>query len=174
MGLATLEPGYESHYEGRPAIYPVLTVGAIAAERRHPDGRWDIALRGLSRVELVDELPPNEPFRLAKVRRLRELERNDDRVGAENLRSAVVQVANHLPALWPQLSPQLASAKTPGLLADIVAATFVESSSLRRELLDELVISKRLDRLQDYLAKVLLDLAMRSRSESATSRESLN
>jgi hypothetical protein len=60
------------------------------------------------------------------------------------------------------------------LLADIVAATFVESSSLRRELLDELVISKRLDRLQDYLAKVLLDLAMRSRSESATSRESLN
>ena len=174
MGLATLEPGYESHYEGRPAIYPVLTVGAIAAERRHPDGRWDIALRGLSRVELVDELPPNEPFRLAKVRRRRELERNDDRVGAENLRSAVVQVANHLPALWPQLSPQLVSAKTPGLLADIVAATFVESSSLRRELLDELVISKRLDRLQDYLAKVLLDLAMRSRSESATSRESLN
>lgn len=174
MALATLEPGYEGQYEGRPAIHPVMTVGAIAAERRHPDGRWDIALRGLSRVELIDELPPSEPFRLGKARRLRELERNDDRLGAERLRSAVIQVANQLPALWPQLSPQLVSAKTPGLLADVVAGTFVESSAIRRELLEELTVSRRLDMLQDYLAKVILDLAMRARSENDSSREPLN
>jgi hypothetical protein len=154
-------------------MHRVMTVGAIAAERRHPDGRWDIVLRGLSRVELVEELAPTEPFRVAKVRRLRELERPEDRVGAEHLRSAVVQVANQLPALWPQLSPQLVSAKSPGLLADVVAGTFIESPFLRRELLEEPVVGRRLETLQGHMGKVLLDLAMRARSEGP-SKEPLN
>jgi len=174
MALGTLMPGYEGNYEGRPPIHPILTVGAIAAERRHPDGRWDIALRGVSRVELIDELPPTEPFRMIRARKVRELERNSDRAAGENLRSAVVQVANQIPALWPQLSPQLVSARAPGQLADVVAGTFIESHGLRRGLLDELSVSKRLDILQEALAQILLDLALRQRSDSNRSGEQLN
>ncbi len=174
VALGTLLPGYEGNYEGRPPIHPILTVGAIAAERRHPDGRWDIALRGVSRVELIDELPPTEPFRMIRARKVRELERNSDRAAGENLRSAVVQVANQIPALWPQLSPQLVSARAPGQLADVVAGTFIESHGLRRSLLDELSVSKRLDTLQEALAQILLDLALRARSDSSRSGEQLN
>jgi hypothetical protein len=174
MALGTLMPGYEGNYEGRPPIHPILTVGAIAAERRHPDGRWDIALRGVSRVELIDELPPTEPFRMIRARKVRELERNSDRAAGENLRSAVVQVANQIPALWPQLSPQLVSARAPGQLADVVAGTFIESHVLRRNLLDELSVSKRLDILQEALAQILLDLALRARSDADRSSEQLN
>lgn len=174
MALGTLMPGYEGNYDGPPPIHPILTVGAIAAERRHPDGRWDIALRGVSRVELIDELPSSEPFRLIRARKVRELERNSDRAAGENLRSAVVQVANRLPALWPQLSPQLVTARSPGQLADIVAGTFIESHGLRRSLLDELSVSRRLDALQEAMAQILLDLALRSRADSDRSAEQLN
>lgn len=166
MALGTLQPGYEGDYEGRPAIFPLLTVGTIAAERRHPDGRWDIALRGLSRVELVEELPPTEPFRLIKVKKAREIERHSDRLAAEHLRSAAIQVANQIPALWPSLSPQLVAARSPGLLADVVAGTFIESPILRRALLDELQVARRIDTLHESLAQILLDLAMRARAES--------
>ena len=174
MALGTLVPGYEADYEGRPPIYPIVTVGVVAAERRLPDGRWDIALRGLSRVELVEEVASNEPFRIIRARKVREIERNDDRLGAERLRSAVVQVANQLPALWPQLSPLLVAARSPGALADVVAGTFLESHEERRKLLDELVVGKRMDALQDALAQVLLDLALRARAENKTNPEPLH
>lgn len=174
MALGTLKPGYEQDYEGRPPIFPILTVGQIAAERRHPDGRWDIALRGLARVELVDEHPPSEPFRLIKVKKVRDLERVSDRLASEHLRSAVIQVANQIPALWPQLSPQLIAARTPGLLADVVAGTFIESPMVRRSLLDELVVAKRIELLQESMAQILLDVALRARSDADRPNEPLN
>jgi Lon protease-like protein len=174
MALGTLKPGYEQDYEGRPPIHPLLTVGSIAAERRHPDGRWDIALRGLMRVELVDEHPASEPFRVIRVKKIREQERATDRLAGENLRSAVIQVANQVPALWPQLSPQLVSARSPGQLADVVAGTFVESPTIRRSLLEELVVGRRIELLQESMAQILLDLALRARSDSERPREPLN
>lgn len=166
MALGTLEPGYEADYDGRPPIHPLLTVGAIAAERRLPDGRWDIALKGLSRIELVEELPPSEPFRVIRARRVREIERREDRAAAETLRSAVIQVTNRLPALWPQLSPQLVSARTPGALADVVAGTFIDKPEERIKLLSELSVGKRIEAVHAHLASVLLDLAMRERDSS--------
>ncbi len=174
MALGTLLPGYEAHYDERPPIHPILTVGSIAAERRLPDGRWDIALKGLARIELVEELPPTEPYRLIRARRVREHERNDDRLAAERLRSAVVQVANRLPALWPQLSPQLLQARTPSALADVVAGTFVDKPEERTKLLAELSVSRRIDAVHDHLAAVLLDLAMRERQSADAAQDDLH
>ena len=174
VALGTLQPGFESQYEDRPPIHPILTVGAIAGERRLPDGRWDIALRGIARIELVDELPPTEPFRLIRARRVREHERNDDRVLAERLRSAVVLVANRLPALWPQLSPQLVAAKSPSLLADVVAGTFVDKPEERLRLLSELGVGRRIDAVLDHLAQILLDLSLRDRADSDAPKPILN
>lgn len=173
MALGTLQPGYEATYEQRPPIHPLLTVGVITADRQLPDGRWDIALKGLSRIELVEELPPTEPFRLIKARRVREIERNDDRLAAEHLRSAVIQVANRLPALWPQLSPLLVGARTPGVLADVVAGTFIDKPEERRRLLGELVVGKRIEHLHDALAQILLDLSLRERAEGDRADEYL-
>jgi uncharacterized protein len=174
IALGTLMPGYEAHYDERPPIHPLLTVGAIAAERRLPDGRWDIALKGLARIELIEELPPSEPYRLIRARRVRELERNDDRLAAERLRSAVVQVANRLPALWPQLSPQLVQARTPSALADIVAGTFVDKPEARLVLLAELSVGRRIEAVHDHLASVLLDLSLRERGTSDAPKEYLH
>ena len=61
QSLRTLAEGADSEgAEGEPAealddapspIHRVVTIGAVAAHRRLPDGRWDIALRGLWRPE---------------------------------------------------------------------------------------------------------------------------
>lgn len=165
MALGSLVTGVNVEGAERPPIYPILSVGTIAAERRLPDGRWDIALRGVCRLELIDELPSSEPFRFIRARRVREHERPDDRVAAERLRGAVVQVANLLPALWPQLSPQLVAANTPSLLTDVVGAMFVEGHDDRRRLLEEAHVGRRVEHLQGVLAGILLDLSVRTRAE---------
>jgi len=177
MALGTLIPGaYSETPDAVPPIYPILSVGTIAADRRLSDGRWDIALNGVCRIELVDDLPSSEPFRFIRARRVRELERPDDRIASELVRSSVVQVANLLPALWAQLSPQLIAATTPSMLADIIAAMFVEGHEDRRRLLEEVHVGKRLEHLQGVLAGILLDLSVRTRAEKGQSddRELLN
>src|SRR4051812_29131191 len=67
LALPTLEPGYEEQYEGRPAVKPVCGVGEIVESHRHPDGRYDLLLRGLGRVRIVEELPPRHPYRLVRA-----------------------------------------------------------------------------------------------------------
>ncbi len=174
MALGTLIPAASDPNETHPPIYPILSVGTIAAERRLPDGRWDIALKGVCRIELLEDLPSSEPFRFIRARRIREIERGDDRIAAERVRGAVVQVANLLPALWPQLSPQLVSATSPSLLADVASAMFVENHDERRRLLEEVHVGRRLEHVQTALAGILLDLAMRARNERGGEAEPAN
>lgn len=174
MALGTLIPNASEANGPYPPIFPILSVGTIAAERRLPDGRWDIALKGVCRIELLEDVPSTEPFRFIRARRVREIERTDDRVTAERVRGAVVQVANLLPALWPQLSPQLVSATTPSLLADVAAAMFVENHDERRRLIEEVHVGRRLEHVQGVLAGILLDLSMRARNERSGEAEPLN
>src|SRR5262249_61215492 len=58
IAMALLRPGWEKDYEGRPPIYSVICVGRIVAEKRLPDGRFNILLRGVSRARVRRELPP--------------------------------------------------------------------------------------------------------------------
>src|SRR5688500_11036016 len=58
LAVARLEPGFESDYEGRPPVFEVCGVGAIESHTQRPDGRFDVALRGLARVRIVEELAP--------------------------------------------------------------------------------------------------------------------
>lgn len=177
MALGTLAEGADSEgAEGEPAealddapspIHRVVTIGAVAAHRRLPDGRWDIALRGLCRAEVVAEASSGEPFRLLQVRRLRERERADDTRLAFELRSAAVQLANLVPALWAQLNPQLLEARGPSALADMMAALFIDDAAARRALIDETRVGARLERVTEAIAGHLLDLAVRAADRGA-------
>jgi Lon protease-like protein len=140
----------------------VVTIGAIAAHRRLPDGRWDVALRGLCRAEIVAEVTRDEPYRVFQLRRLRERERPEDSRLAGELRSAAVQLANVVPALWAQLNPQLLEARTPAALADLMAAMFVDDAAARRALIEETRVAVRLERVIESVAQHLLDLTVRS------------
>jgi Lon protease-like protein len=167
MALGTLVDGgtegeAAADESGAPAIHRVVTIGAVAAQRRLPDGRWDLALRGLCRAEVVDEVASGEPFRLVQVRRLRERERPEDVRLAFELRSAAVQIANVVPPLWPQLNPQLLEARTPAALADLMAALFVDDADTRRALIEETRVGARLGRVTEAIGSHLLDLAVRA------------
>src|SRR5271166_4788446 len=51
--LALLRPGWEADYDGKPAIHPVACIGRVVAEQRLDDGRFNILLRGLSRLRVL-------------------------------------------------------------------------------------------------------------------------
>jgi uncharacterized protein len=66
IGMVTLQPGFESNYEGRPAVYAVGCAGVIEDFEELPDGRYNILLRGLVKFR-IDGEDQSRAYRLAKV-----------------------------------------------------------------------------------------------------------
>ena len=72
IGMATLRPGFEANYEGRPAIYAIGCAGVITEVEELPDGRFNILLRGLVKFRVTGE-DESRPYRLARVDALPEV-----------------------------------------------------------------------------------------------------
>ncbi|MCY4026582.1 MAG: LON peptidase substrate-binding domain-containing protein [Acidobacteria bacterium] len=72
IGMVTLQPGYESEYEGRPPVFAIGCAGRITEVEELPDGRYLIVLRGLVKFRILDE-DRSRPYRLAQVEALPEL-----------------------------------------------------------------------------------------------------
>ena len=66
IGMVLLRPGWESQYEGRPAVYPIGCAGVITHAERLPDGRFNIVLRGMEKFRIVDEQDDRQ-YRMASV-----------------------------------------------------------------------------------------------------------
>ena len=62
-----LRPGWEEDYDDRPAIESVACLGRVVAHQLLPDGRYNLLLRGLSRVRIVEEVADDLPYRSARV-----------------------------------------------------------------------------------------------------------
>src|SRR4051794_23711724 len=66
IGMVLLRPGWESNYEGRPAVYPIGCAGVITHAERLPDGRFNIVLRGMEKFRISEE-EPGRQYRMAQV-----------------------------------------------------------------------------------------------------------
>src|SRR5689334_10689370 len=60
IGMVMLRPGWETHYEQSPEVFPVGCAGFITYADRLPDGRYNIMLRGLERFRIEAERPARE------------------------------------------------------------------------------------------------------------------
>ncbi|PKN55307.1 MAG: ATP-dependent protease [Deltaproteobacteria bacterium HGW-Deltaproteobacteria-14] len=159
IGLAALQPGFEQDYLGRPPIFPVMGLGHITAERRLADGRWNIALRGVCRVEVLEERPPDDPFRVVRARRLDERERRGDQAAADRLRGILLQLMLRLPQVRDELGSLLSEARRPGRLADVAAGLLIDGFPARQRLLEETDVARRLDHLLELLTDLVLATA---------------
>ncbi|HEX9126427.1 MAG TPA: LON peptidase substrate-binding domain-containing protein, partial [Methylomirabilota bacterium] len=52
MAVVGLKPGYESTYDGKPAVYQIAGVGRIVQSERLATGRFNILLKGETRVRI--------------------------------------------------------------------------------------------------------------------------
>jgi len=87
IGMTLLRPGWESDYEGRPAVFEIGCAGRIAHAEERPDGRFDIALQATARFRIVEE-HAGEPYRLATVEEVPEVP--GDPVALADARRAVL------------------------------------------------------------------------------------
>jgi Lon protease-like protein len=111
IGMTLLRPGWEADYEGRPAVYPIGCAGLITFSEQHPDGRYNIVLRGMEKFRITGE-EDSRRYRLAQVEPLVEELTAQDReiVRSERRRLEALIV--------PQPEGTGADPKVPASMAD--------------------------------------------------------
>jgi Lon protease-like protein len=67
IALVLLKPGWEKDYDKRPAIEGVACLGRVIQHERLADGRYNLLVRGIARVRLLEELPADRLYRTARA-----------------------------------------------------------------------------------------------------------
>jgi len=157
IGVPRLKPGFESVPDGRPPLFDVCGVGVVSDSVAHPDGRFDIKLRGLARVRIVEELPSERLYRLVRVSELEDLPSDPALTSAwqRKLISLWSSLAPHLPESVRDLRALTRGAEGAGAYADRLAAAFVGDPEGSQRLLNEPDPAERLRLLVEKLEKVL-------------------
>ena len=68
LAIAMLDDRNAPDPHQRPAIFRTAGLGAVRRAVKFPDGRYNLVLEGVARVDLSDELPPDEVFRRVRGR----------------------------------------------------------------------------------------------------------
>jgi Lon protease-like protein len=169
MAVARLRPGFESQYEGRPAVFDVCGVGFIEHHQERPDGRFDILLRGLCRVRIVEELAPLRPFRQVRAERLADAAAEPALVAAwqRKLGSLWEVLAPHLPEQVRDLRALTRGADDASAYADRLAAAMVADPDASQQLLTEPDPAERLRQLTARVQELVDALSPRAAGGSA-------
>jgi Lon protease-like protein len=112
IGMVLLKPGWQGHYEERPAVYPIGCAGVVTHSEPLADGRFHIILRGVEKFRILSEEPPATSYRIARVDSM-------DESLAEGDRDAVQQARQRLELLLKPTVPQGgAGAQLPSAMSD--------------------------------------------------------
>jgi uncharacterized protein len=158
MAVATLLPGYEAEYQGRPAVRPICGLGELVAHDSLPDGRSNILLRGVTRVRIVEELPPAEEYRVVRYVALADAYQPqfDRERAVRELVLLADQIALKLPSGAETLRQLARSEADAGALTDVLAAALVTEPDERQLLLETLDVTTRVDRVSAEMAAILM------------------
>jgi ATP-dependent Lon protease len=151
IAIARLEPGWEADYEGRPPIASVACLGKIVSEHRLEDGRFNILLLGLRRVEIVREVATPASFRMADVRILHDHVPAQRREVRKRLRQELLDTfRSALPVgkgAKDTIAMLLKKHVPLGVLADLIAFTAELDMSFKQSLLAETDVIGRAEAL---------------------------
>jgi Lon protease-like protein len=89
--LVLLRPGWEESAGEAPAVEPVACLGRVAWHEKLADGRFNLRLRGLARLRIVEEQQTERLYRVARAKMIPELAPADP-AEARDLRRALADL----------------------------------------------------------------------------------
>ena len=149
----------------RPPLKTICGAGIVETWDRYDDGRYDVVVRGLARVRLVEELAPTKLYREFRAEVLEDVLPAGGAPALqgqlEALRQLVYELSTKLPkeSGAPQLAEAVAQMKDPSAIVDLVAAAAVSDPDDRQVVLEEVDVAKRLERVFEEVAGVVLVLS---------------
>ena len=147
IAMAHLLPGWESGYDGRPPVFSVACLGRITTYKRLPDGRYNLLLRGVHRVRIVDELDNGKSFREAKVELLDEFYSQTSGTCHDELERELIESFSSSCPDFSEIKQHLDELRSDGIclgmLTDILSYSLDLNLDVKDQLLAELDVVQR-------------------------------
>jgi len=146
----------------RPAVEPIAGVGEVVMAHELPDGRFNLVVRGHTRVRIDEELASDRPYRLVSATVLPDVpvaDRREVRDAEQALRVLIGQLADAIPEGGEPLRQIVAGLETPEALANVAAAELIADVSVRQRLLETRDVGRRLERVTAEIVAMTARLA---------------
>jgi Lon protease-like protein len=149
IGTILLKPGWEDSYFAAPEVATVGCVGEIENHIRLEDGKYNMALKGLSRFKIVGETE-GKPYRLATIERLPEINDQSLTAGPNPLKEELTRHCHQYIRLLParanfKKEMHLDACKTLSHLTDQIANQLNLTVEQKQKLLEQQDVLQRVD-----------------------------
>jgi len=153
-------------------IFHIGCVAAIVRMNRMPDGNAQVIAQGIVRVRLSEFVDENGVLR-AKVEPLPDSEEKPMALQAlmNNLLGTFRRIVELSPILPEEAFPAAGAQDSPGQLADFVASTLNLEPKVRQEILEQLDVQKRLERVTELAADEVNVLELSAQIQNETRKE---
>lgn len=151
--------------EERPELLPVAGICVVVGEHPNEDGTLDVLLHCAGRITLVEELHRGKPFREFRAEFLEDVYPPGHAEALQADVEALAQLCYDLIPLLPaesgvnRLTEAVARMTDPAAMADLVAAAAITEPEARYRVLAEPEVAKRLRRVDEELAALVLLLS---------------
>ena len=157
IALAVHDGSHDQHDDDRPLLRQTACLCRIATHQQTEEGTYNVLLLGVCRLRLLDELPPDRPFRIFEAEIMDEQEpgQSEHATASEfqkKLLSAFKRSMPKMPEAYDQLDQLLGNQITLGMLADIVSYTLDLGVEWKMRLLDECDVLRRTSILLEAMA----------------------
>jgi ATP-dependent Lon protease len=159
LAMSVLAPGWETDYEGRPALLPHVCVGKVVTHHRLDDGRYNLMLLGMRRGRIIAERPATRSFREAEIVIMEDVYPDAGDADRERVQLAVAKAFQRtLPmaneAKCEGALQELLSSDVPlGVLTDLASFALPLKTKLKCELLAEVNVDRRARLLLDAMGE---------------------
>jgi uncharacterized protein len=154
IGLVLPREGWDKDYEGSFGIHSIGCLTHIQEHERLDDGRYNLVLRGLSRIELEHELLTSTLYRQAKVKLLPDASVNEDSLLRKQIELDVLPWLAVEGEGRQQFLKLVESTAPLGTIVDVVSFALPLPPDWKQELLEILSVPQRVKRLSELLHSV--------------------
>lgn len=141
-----------------PRVASIAAVGEVVLAQELPDGRFNLVVRGRARINIDEELPSEEPYRLIAAHEIPDDPPEDSPDVAEAdtaLRALVSGLAESIPDGGELLKHVAAAQDSPAALANVMAASLVADPKARQRLLETTDVFQRLEQLSSEVVALI-------------------
>jgi len=175
VAMALLKPGWERAYDGNPEIFPLACAGLIEEEARLPDGRFNIRLWGVTRVEVLS-FEKESPYRVARVRVLDDRNERDGPGVEEDKKRLLASCAGLLQEITGRVSQALAlDTDVPfAAVVNTLCQSLAMEAQLKMKLLGLDDVRERCRLLAEILQERWREIALRQAASGDTAGEDVH
>lgn len=157
IAVAMIAANGRSDPHGRPYLHPVAGAGAIISSQRLAGGRFNILVRGVGRVRILDDLDVSTPYRRIRAASLpdqiADMRKAD--VLLKTIQNCLFSVRTNNSEVVEFLLEAFTVADSHGAAADMLAAVVFGDSLARQRALSEPDVCCRLEAILERLVDLV-------------------